>query len=290
MELVKLRVADLEVCDRTRVRKIKPKENSEIVIEYAEAYECGLITAPLDVFRERGTERYTVADGEHRLLALRRAGIETVECRLHEGDEIAALDFAISCNQSHGLRRTKADKYHAFCQIMETPALRAKYRTDTELSEKIGVSIPTIQRYKAEWRNSEGGDARVRARKDKARESAAKNTPKTVTAREGTLSNDKVQVPERTQENPPATRIDVPQKRELTNEQRRIAREVREAHRASAPSKPRVDRQRVVRVRQTIGALRAELPPPEEFVATGEVNWADIEALHDWCTAVLENR
>src|SRR5690606_10811083 len=40
-------------------------------------------------------------------------------------------------------------------------------------------------RYKAEWRNSEGGDARVRARKDKARESAAKNTPKTVTAREG---------------------------------------------------------------------------------------------------------
>lgn len=286
MELVKLRVADLEVCDRTRVRKIKPKENSEIVIEYAEAYECGLITAPLDVFRERGTERYIVADGEHRLLALRRAGIETVECRLHEGDEIAALDFAISCNQSHGLRRTKADKYHAFCQIMETPALRAKYRTDTELSEKIGVSLRTIARFKADWRNSEGGDARVREKKEQAKEKAAKHTslPK------ANLPNGRFQDAEKTKENPQPTRIDVPQKRELTNEQRRIAREVREAHRASAPSKPRVDRQRVVRVRQTIGALRAELPPPEEFVATGEVNWADIEALHDWCTAVLENR
>lgn len=167
-------VAALEVCDRTRVRAIKPNPNSDIVAEYAEAYQCGLITEPLDVFREKGTERYIVADGEHRLLALRKAGIKTVECRVHEGDELAALDFALGCNQAHGLRRTERDRYHAFARIMETP-LRDKYRTDSELAEKLGVSIRTVKRYRAQWRDSDGGDARVRERKQAAREKAAKH-------------------------------------------------------------------------------------------------------------------
>lgn len=173
MRLVTLPVAALEVCDRTRVRAQKPRANSEIVAEYAEAYECGLITEPLDVFRENGTERYIVADGEHRLLALQRAKIAKVECRLHEGDEIAALDFAIGCNQAHGLRRTERDRYHAFVRMMET-SLRSKYRTDTDISDKLGVSIRTVKRYRAQWRDSEGGDT---AQKEQARATAEKHNP-----------------------------------------------------------------------------------------------------------------
>lgn len=174
-KLTTLKVADLETCDRTRVRYHAPKEGTEIVTEYAEAYRCGLIVEPLEVFREKGTERYIVADGEHRLLALRSAKLKEVEVRLHEGDEVAALDFAIGCNQKHGLRRTKQDKYHAFVRIMETPSLRDKYRTDTELSEKIGVHKNTIANYKVEWRNSESSDKTARRAKEKARESAAKH-------------------------------------------------------------------------------------------------------------------
>ena len=172
MSVTTLPVAALETCDRVRVRHQRPKEGSDIVLDYADAYRCGLITEPLDVFCEKGTERYVVADGENRLLALRSAKIKEVEVRLHQGDEVDALDFAIGCNQTHGLRRTKADKYHAFVRIMETAKLRDKYRTDTDLSEKIGVSKRTIADYKVQWRNSDGGSQRIREAKEKSRSSA----------------------------------------------------------------------------------------------------------------------
>lgn len=183
MNTVEMDVANLEVCDRTRVRKTKPNINGDIVEEYAEAYRCGLILEPLDVFREKGTERYIVADGEHRLLALQRAKIKKVAVRMHDGDEVAALDFAIGCNHAHGVRRTKADKYHAFVRIMET-SLRDKYRTDTDLSEKIGVSKRTIADYKAQWRNSDsGGDRAAQRKKQEAREQAEKKTRNGLEAR-----------------------------------------------------------------------------------------------------------
>lgn len=175
MSVTKMNVADLELCDRTRVRKIRPNINSDVVEEYADAYKCGLIVEPLDVFQEKGTERFVVADGEHRLLALQRAKIKSVEVRLHGGDEVAALDFAIGCNHAHGVRRTKADKYHAFERIMETP-LKDTYKTDTDLAEKIGVSKATIARYKVDWRNSESGDRQIRRKKEQAKESAEKKT------------------------------------------------------------------------------------------------------------------
>jgi hypothetical protein len=202
VKLVKLDVACLEACDRTRVRAHKPNENSDIIHEYAEAYECGLMLDPLDVFCEKGTERYIVADGEHRLLALRRAKIKEVSVRLHEGDEIDALDFALGCNHAHGLRRTKADKMHAFKRIMETPTLRDRYRTDTDLSERIGVAKRTIAGYKVEWRNSEGGNKSARKAKTAAKENAEKKT---------------------------RTDLKVVPTKPLTQEQKKVAKEVRES-------------------------------------------------------------
>lgn len=175
MNVTTMKVAALEVCDRVRVRYQTPKAASDVVQEYADAYRCGLITEPLDVFREKGTERYIVADGENRLLALRVAKVDEVDVRLHEGDEVAALDFAIGCNQTHGLRRTKQDRFHAFTRIMETPALRDKYRTDTDLADKVGIAIRTVKDYKVEWRNSDEGGSKVKAAKEKARTTANKH-------------------------------------------------------------------------------------------------------------------
>ncbi len=196
-----LRVDQIEICDRARVRDAKPKQDGDIVRDYAEAYQCGLILEPLEVFNEPGTERYIVADGEHRLLALRSAGIKEVEVRIHKGDEIDALDFAIDCNQTHGLRRSKKDKYKSFRRIMETK-LKDKYRTDTELSEKLGVSKRTVSYYKAEWRGSDGGSKKAQANKKQARQSAAKNTNK------------------------------------LTDEQRKVAKQVRDSHKRELPAEP----------------------------------------------------
>ena len=174
--IMKLPVNSLETSSRVRVRQQKPKEGGDVVLDYADAYKCGLIVEPLDVFQEPGTERYLVADGEHRLLGLVKAKIKEVEVRVHQGDEVAALDFALGCNHAHGLPRTKADKYRAFCLIKETPELDDKYRTDSEKSEKIGVSTRTIKTYGADWRESQSSNQRVRRLKESAKDNAKKKT------------------------------------------------------------------------------------------------------------------
>ena len=291
MKTTTLAVSSLEVCDRTRVRHQKPKDSSDIVQEYAEAYECGQILEPLDVFREHGTERYIVADGEHRLLALRRAKIKQIECRLHEGDEVAALDFAIGCNQAHGVRRTERDKYHALVRIMET-ALRDKYRTDTELSEKLGVSIRTIKRYKVEWRNSEGGDEQVQAKKKNAQARAEKHHPGNVTRvmsnGGGTVtrvtvhaSDSSTDIPETTRtepKNPPAQTVPV-----ARTEQRQPPPETH-THSES-------DAALIVDFTDAM-LLFNELPPAGEFrgLLNGQLNWDHVEHAHQWLTDLLAER
>lgn len=222
MRVQTIKVAALEVCDRTRVRHQAPKAASDVVQEYADAYRCGLLLEPLDVFREKGTERYIVADGEHRLLALRAAKVEEVDVRMHEGDEVAALDFAIGCNQSHGLRRSKADKYHAFQRIMETPTLRAKYPTDTNLADKIGVAIRTVSDYKVQWRNSDGGDKRVRAKKEESRTAADKHALN---------GHARTELAPKRPDKPPA--------KTLTAEQKKVGKQVRESIAPKADKSPR---------------------------------------------------
>lgn len=203
-KLTTLPVAAIEICDRVRSRAQKPNENSDIVREYAEAYECGLIVEPLDVFREKGTERYVVADGEHRLLALRNTKVKAVEVRLHDGDEIAALRFALGTNHSHGLRLTHKDRYYRYCRIKETPELERLCRTDQELSETLSVSIRQIKRYGVDWRNSTSSTQRAAKAKKSAAARAEKNTPASArtsqsqaTTRPAEANNDNVIVPDR---------------------------------------------------------------------------------------------
>lgn len=261
-------VNELEVCDRTRVRHQKPKDGLDVVMEYAEAYQCGLIVEPLDVFREKGTERYLVADGEHRLLALRRAKVKEVECRLHEGDEIAALDFAIGCNQTHGLRRTDRDRYHALTRIMET-SLRDKYRTDTELSEKLGVSISTVKRYKAQWRGSDSGDSRVQKKKQVARAGAEKKTTEAVRSRSAMVSRDTIQPVENQVEISAATRIEP------------IARLGIRGHSDGL----------LIEFSESL-AVFGRLPPASEFrgMLNGHLNWDDVVIAHEWLSDLLADR
>ena len=56
---------------------------------------------------------YYLADGFHRVEALRRIGKKSVSAELMDGDYKAALLYALKANSTHGLRRTNADKRHA---------------------------------------------------------------------------------------------------------------------------------------------------------------------------------
>lgn len=107
MNVLKLKIEELN----TRDLQTRAALNENTVSDYAEAMERGDKFPPVTVFTD-GAEYY-LADGFHRVEALRRIGKKAVVAELQDGDYKAALLYALKANSTHGLRRTNADKRHA---------------------------------------------------------------------------------------------------------------------------------------------------------------------------------
>jgi len=90
--------------------------NQECIEEYAEEIRKGTRFPALAVFFDG--ERYLLADGLHRLLAYKQAGVTTVEVIVHEGGVREATLYAAGANSDHGLRRTNADKRKAVTTLL----------------------------------------------------------------------------------------------------------------------------------------------------------------------------
>lgn len=93
---------------------------SETVIgEYAEALERGDAFPPIDVYYDG--EAYWLADGFHRLRAAARVGQDTIVATVHPGGKREALLHALGANETHGHRRTDADRRHAVTLMLNDP-------------------------------------------------------------------------------------------------------------------------------------------------------------------------
>jgi uncharacterized ParB-like nuclease family protein len=82
--------------------------NSEAVLDYSTALKDGANFPPLAVFTDGII--YWLADGFHRLEALKTNGKNKALCDVRTGTRQDAIKFALGANASHGLRRTNADK------------------------------------------------------------------------------------------------------------------------------------------------------------------------------------
>lgn len=107
MSMLKIKIEDLN----TRDLQTRAALNEDTVSDYAEAMERGERFPAVTVFTDG--EEYYLADGFHRVEALRRIGKKSVMAELQDGDYKAALLYALKANSTHGLRRTNADKRHA---------------------------------------------------------------------------------------------------------------------------------------------------------------------------------
>ena len=87
--------------------------SEKTVKQYTKDMLEGIYFDPIDVFAEKGSERFILADGFHRLPARIAAGFQTIECRVHEGGVRDARKFSIESNHAHGLPRTRHDKRNA---------------------------------------------------------------------------------------------------------------------------------------------------------------------------------
>ncbi|MEO1035203.1 MAG: ParB N-terminal domain-containing protein [Pseudomonadota bacterium] len=173
MKTQQLNPKQIETSKRVSVRK---KTDHATADDYAEAMKNGAVFPPIVVFNEKGTERFIVADGAHRLRAAIESKQKTIKCEVRHGSEIDALEYALGCNLDHGLRMSRSDRLHAIGQLMGTPELARKYSNHEQRADLLHISKSTFQRLLRQWRESNGGTSTERAAKDQAKEDAAKFT------------------------------------------------------------------------------------------------------------------
>lgn len=125
---------------------------TEVIEEYAESYRAGVAMPPPVVFHDGRV--YWLADGWHRIEAIRIVGSTTVVCEIKYGGKADAIKFACSANQHHGLRRSNEDKQRAIKLAHDHPELKSL--STRELAAYLGVSHQSIKNFRTP---AKSGDA-----------------------------------------------------------------------------------------------------------------------------------
>jgi hypothetical protein len=109
----------------------------QLIDEYADGWLKSADFPPIDVFRDHSGSYY-LADGFHRLLAAKKVSKPSIPCRVFHGSAREAFLFACTVNQTHGLRRTNADKRYMVTRFLSDREW-VKW-TDSRIAEQCGVS------------------------------------------------------------------------------------------------------------------------------------------------------
>jgi ParB-like chromosome segregation protein Spo0J len=104
--------------------------------------EGGLRFPAIVLFSDDST--YWLADGYHRVLAAREAGLEEILAEVHPGTGRDALLYAISANTDHGLPRTNADKRRAVLLLLNDPEW--SQWNDREIARRCQVGNNLVSR------------------------------------------------------------------------------------------------------------------------------------------------
>ena len=112
---------------------------------YIESMKDGVEFPPLDVFSDGSSEKVVLADGFHRLQShCSFRPNESIRCRVHWGTVADAQWFAITANQTHGLRRTNEDKRKAVKMALLHP--KGVDQSNNSIAEQVGVSLDLVNR------------------------------------------------------------------------------------------------------------------------------------------------
>ncbi len=120
--------------------------DSTTCAEYADAMKAGAIFPPVTVFHD-GTD-YWLADGFHRVEGARLAGLQDIPAEIRQGTQRDARLFAVGANQTHGLRRTNADKRRAASALLDDPEW--SQWSDREIARRCGVSNQFVSNMRSE--------------------------------------------------------------------------------------------------------------------------------------------
>ena len=110
--------------------------DENVVEEYADGYRAGVEFPAIVVFYDGTT--YWLVDGFHRYRAAVVVELPCLTCKVHEGTLQEAQWYSYSANQTHGLRRSNADKARAVRAALKHPNGTAL--SDRQIADHVGVS------------------------------------------------------------------------------------------------------------------------------------------------------
>ena len=116
-----------------------------VISEYAEALKNGDQFPAVVVYFD-GSD-YWLADGFHRVRAAERAGLVAIEADVHQGGQRDALLHAVGANDTHGLRRSNADKRKAVLTLLHDEEWQ-KW-SDSEMARRTKTSPPFVTKIRA---------------------------------------------------------------------------------------------------------------------------------------------
>ena len=118
-----IRLVDIDTKAGTQMREVL---NQELIAEYRDLIVDAKSRGekhplpPGDVFRSP-EGHITMGGGFHRFFAHQQANETEMECRVHAGGVKEAIIFACQDNETHGLRRTNADRRKAALTVLAMP-------------------------------------------------------------------------------------------------------------------------------------------------------------------------
>lgn len=97
--------------------QIRQHINDEAVNEYTEVLREGGKLPPVTVFSNGSSN--LLADGWHRYFAHKKAGLALIDANVIQGGKREAIKYAAGANDTHGVRRTNADKQNAVRKMLD---------------------------------------------------------------------------------------------------------------------------------------------------------------------------
>lgn len=110
--------------------------SEEVVEQYALEMSVGVKFPPVVIFYD-GSE-YWMADGFHRYRAAESIQRGLLECDVRQGTQRDAILYSVGANDTHGMRRSNADKRRAVLKLLNDTEW-GKW-SDGEIARRCGVS------------------------------------------------------------------------------------------------------------------------------------------------------
>jgi hypothetical protein len=144
-------LAEVDLDDDRYLGRVK--RNDRAIAEYQQRTLDELIRPedPIILVWDKESGKYIIIAGHHRLLALAKKKVNSVEALVYDDISPAdALTLSAQSNQHHGMKLTNADKKRLCEDYLLAKADEELYPTDKSVADLLSISPPSVKRYRQE--------------------------------------------------------------------------------------------------------------------------------------------